>query len=85
MIRPRPAPSTKNIAPTVHSEVPPASVVSHSTAARISATPATVNTLYRPVRWMKPAEPWMVRMMPAVIGSMSRPEFAADSPELICR
>ena len=27
----------------------------------------------------------MVRMMPAVIGSISRPEFAADSPELICR
>ena len=34
---------------------------------------------------MNPAELWMVRMMPAVIGSISRPEFAADSPELICR
>src|SRR4051794_30542078 len=34
---------------------------------------------------MNPAEPWMVRMIPAVIGSMSRPELAAESPELICR
>src|SRR3954465_3048698 len=34
---------------------------------------------------MNPAELWMVVMMPAVIGSMSRPEFAADSPELIWR
>jgi hypothetical protein len=31
------------------------------------------------------AELWIVRMMPTVIGSMSRPELAAESPELICR
>src|SRR3954471_22615859 len=34
---------------------------------------------------MNPADPWMVRMMPATIGSSSRPELAADRPELICR
>src|SRR3954451_22195658 len=34
---------------------------------------------------MNPADPWMVRMMPATIGSISRPELAADRPELICR
>src|SRR3954466_6206998 len=34
---------------------------------------------------MNPAEPWIVTMMPAVIGSMSRPDVVADSPELICR
>ena len=54
-------------------------------AAMITATPATVKILYRPVLAMKVAELWMVRMMPTVIGSISRPEFAADSPELICR
>src|SRR4051794_9097870 len=85
MISPRPAPSTKNIAPMVQSEVSPDSEVSQIIAVMITATPATVKILYRPVRAMNPAEPWMVRMMPAVIGSMSRPEFAADSPELICR
>src|SRR3954447_1905549 len=85
MISPSPAPSTKNIAPMVHSEVSPDSEVSQIIALMITATPATVKILYRPVRAMNPAELWMVVMMPAVIGSMSRPEFAADSPELICR
>src|SRR3954470_6804338 len=34
---------------------------------------------------MNPADPWMVRMMPATIGSIIRPELTADRPELICR
>ena len=45
MIRPSPAPSTKNIPPTVHSEVAPDSVVIQTSAARITATPATVKIL----------------------------------------
>ena len=85
MIRPRPAPSTKNIAPMVHSDVSPDSVVIQIIAVMITATPATVNTLYRPVRMMIVAEPWMVTMMPATIGTISRPELAADRPEAICR
>ena len=63
----------------------PASVVIQTTAPRMTATPATVNTLYRPVRAMNPAVPWMVRMMPTVMGTSSRPDTVADSPELICR
>src|SRR3954452_16605590 len=85
MISPRPAPSRKNMAPTVHSDVLPDRVVIQTIAARITATPAMVKTLYRPDVRMTWAEPWMVTMMPAVIGSMSRPELAAESPELICR
>jgi len=40
MIRRSPAPSRKNMAPTVQSEVLPASVVIHTIAAVITATPA---------------------------------------------
>src|SRR3712207_2106151 len=85
MISPRPQPRAKNIAPIVHSDVPPDSVVIQTIVARITATPAIVNRLYRPSLRISDAELWMVRMIPAVIGSMSRPESAADSPELICR
>src|SRR3712207_7798512 len=52
------------IAPTVQSEVAPSSVVIHTIAAVITATPATVKTLYRPVLAMTEAELWMVTMMP---------------------
>ena len=64
MIRPSPAPSAKNIAPIVHSEVSPDSVVIQTIAAMITATPATVKILYRPVLAMNVAELWIVRMMP---------------------
>ena len=61
------------------------SVVSHSIAAMVRAAPRIGNILYLPVLEMRMPEKMAMPMRPTIMGSISRPDSAAEVPEDICR
>src|SRR4051812_45210879 len=85
MIRSRPAPKTNNCTQTPQVGVDAASVVSQSIAAITIAEPAIGNALYRPDLLIAMPDQMEVPIRPAIIGSISSPETAAEVPADICR
>ena len=83
--RPNPTPMTTMGMNVCQMGVATPSRVNSAMPAAMTSVPATGNHLYRPNRLISCPDTIEVKMMPTIIGSISRPDAVGVSPLTICR